>query len=1061
MKRRLVIALSIAVILAGSLIGAATVYRRDLAQALIEGQLSSRGLAPATLTVTEVTPWRIEIADLSAGRRDEVRIEALVVHYRPVALLRGEVERVVLERPALQLDATGDGPVLGSLQLLVDRLALDDGGGDSTAAPPAPALVLRDARLEILTALGPATARLDGDVRPSGPGAWSIGLDWQASGPIGQADGRLEAALAPDQEVTGRLEIETASFGHPDLAASVEAVRGVLTFALTAGRLDAASAEIDLQRIIMPGRGAAQGSLSLSVDPTRLAATGRVATEDATSSEGLELAFDAAIQDYLGRPQVRLILEGSAGAKAPLWGFLPWPAPDGGRAVLNLNVSGALASPQPAAFDPDSLWVWLSGGSLTGSAEVEAQAMAFPDRIGALSGTLALEAGLAEGNASLRIRPGGILTAAGLSQAWLAELGAPPDVVQLLHSEVSIELPEAEVSPLRISVDLAESRPILDITLADPRLKLGPATASVAGRARLTLAPDWSLAGVEVTDLSIMARDLSLAGADLQEARIAGGLTGPIEDLQGHTELALRLGQVGLGTLAAKGLTLSATLGWRLFEDSLFVTLDQPGTVKAQGVSQAGVFSATGPLELSVVDGQGRLAPGGRLEHDVTLKPAGFGLAVVRGAGPPLLLNATVEKLRLEGQSTDRRPYEATARVTNAHLQLPDLGLSLDLPSTAIKLTTGGNDEPDRAEVRFDGVHLTQDGSPPLLHPLFLSGAIERRADALRLTGTVGPLGTETLIALTGRHNLDSEVGNLLIRAQPLDFAAGAPQPAALLPALTGLRFVQGRAEAEARLNWNKGDLESGGQINLREATLESGELTVVGLDLTLVLDDLLAPSSPPGQSLSFEHLDAGVLVENLDSSFRLLPDQKLQIERAAFRMLAGNFLVRDAIFDPRSAEQRIDLQVGDLELEKALETLQIEGLSGSGTVAGRIPLVVDGDKLVVERARLAATGPGVLRYVSANATAALQSGGESVDLMLQALEDFRYEELTLDADMDGEDQVSLLLSILGHNPQVLDGHPFRFNIALTSDLSPILQALRQGYELSDSLFRRTWNLGR
>jgi hypothetical protein len=170
---------------------------------------------------------------------------------------------------------------------------------------------------------------------------------------------------------------------------------------------------------------------------------------------------------------------------------------------------------------------------------------------------------------------------------------------------------------------------------------------------------------------------------------------------------------------------------------------------------------------------------------------------------------------------------------------------------------------------------------------------------------------------------------------------------------------------------------------------------------------------------------------------------------------------VQDVIVDPQSSEQRIDFQVGDLELEEALETLQIEGLSGSGTLAGRIPLVVEGDKLLVERARLEATGPGVLRYVSANASAALQSGGESVELMLQALEDFRYEELILEADMDDNDQVNLLLSILGHNPQVLDGHPFRFNIALNSNFSPILEALRQGYELTDSLFRRTWNLGR
>ena len=116
---------------------------------------------------------------------------------------------------------------------------------------------------------------------------------------------------------------------------------------------------------------------------------------------------------------------------------------------------------------------------------------------------------------------------------------------------------------------------------------------------------------------------------------------------------------------------------------------------------------------------------------------------------------------------------------------------------------------------------------------------------------------------------------------------------------------------------------------------------------------------------------------------------------------------------------------------------------------------------MLVEQARLEATGPGVLRYVSADAAVALQSGGASVELMLQALEDFRYDELTLDADMDANEEVKLLLSILGHNPKVLDGHPFRFNIALTSDLSPILEALRQGYELTDSLFRRTWNLGR
>jgi hypothetical protein len=488
MKRRLVIALSIAVVLASSLVGAAIVYRRDLVQTLIEDQLSSRGLAPAHLTVTEVTPWRIEIADLSAGRRSEVRADFLIIRYDPLALLSSEVEQVVLGRPTLQLDATGDGPVLGSLQPLVERLSRDS-GGDSAAAPPAPALELREARLEVLTALGPMTARLDGEVLPGGPGTWSIGLDWRANGPIGQAEGRLEAALTPDQAVTGRLEVRTGRFTHPDLAASLEAASGVLTFALTEGRLGTLAAEIDLQKIAMPGRGTAQGTLSLSADPARFAATGRIGTQDDTDDEGLALAFEAEVEDYRVRPQVRLSLDGSAGAKAPLWGFLPWPAPDAGLALVKLTASGAMTSPRPATFDPDSLWAWLSDGSIAGTGEVESRALAFPDRIGALSGRLALAADLTEGRASLQVSPGGSLTAAGLSPAWLAELGVPPDVVPLLESEVSLELPETDTSPLEVAVDLAESRPVLDITLADPRLNLGPATASAAGRARLTLAP--------------------------------------------------------------------------------------------------------------------------------------------------------------------------------------------------------------------------------------------------------------------------------------------------------------------------------------------------------------------------------------------------------------------------------------------------------------------------------------------------------------------------------------------------------------------------------------------
>ncbi len=50
---------------------------------------------------------------------------------------------------------------------------------------------------------------------------------------------------------------------------------------------------------------------------------------------------------------------------------------------------------------------------------------------------------------------------------------------------------------------------------------------------------------------------------------------------------------------------------------------------------------------------------------------------------------------------------------------------------------------------------------------------------------------------------------------------------------------------------------------------------------------------------------------------------------------------------------------------------------------------------------------------------------------------------------------------MLGQNPEVLDGHPFKFNINLTGNLDPILKAIAKGRNISSDLLGRTWRLQR
>jgi hypothetical protein len=120
----------------------------------------------------------------------------------------------------------------------------------------------------------------------------------------------------------------------------------------------------------------------------------------------------------------------------------------------------------------------------------------------------------------------------------------------------------------------------------------------------------------------------------------------------------------------------------------------------------------------------------------------------------------------------------------------------------------------------------------------------------------------------------------------------------------------------------------------------------------------------------------------------------------------------------------------------------------------GTIPIhIVDGNAIVAN-GRLEGEGPGTLQVRSEAATSALAGAGEQVALMLSALEDFRYESLSVTLDMPDSEAVSVMVRMLGHNPAVLDGYPFAFNINLSGNFTQLIGAIRHGARLSSDLIR-------
>ena len=83
-------------------------------------------------------------------------------------------------------------------------------------------------------------------------------------------------------------------------------------------------------------------------------------------------------------------------------------------------------------------------------------------------------------------------------------------------------------------------------------------------------------------------------------------------------------------------------------------------------------------------------------------------------------------------------------------------------------------------------------------------------------------------------------------------------------------------------------------------------------------------------------------------------------------------------------------------------------------------------------------------------------AGGEQVALLLQALENFQYESLSLGLEKQADGSAKATLSILGKNPDVLDGHPFAVNIDLSGNFDSLFETAMDAYRLSDRAIRAT-----
>ncbi|MDH3282139.1 MAG: YdbH domain-containing protein, partial [Gammaproteobacteria bacterium] len=213
-------------------------------------------------------------------------------------------------------------------------------------------------------------------------------------------------------------------------------------------------------------------------------------------------------------------------------------------------------------------------------------------------------------------------------------------------------------------------------------------------------------------------------------------------------------------------------------------------------------------------------------------------------------------------------------------------------------------------------------------------------------------------------------------------------------------------------------------------------EMQFVDAAIAVHVSDLRRPSLEYRINVPTTTLANGLKIEDFHTRARH-DGENITFFDSRMRALGGIIRLPTTEVDVNHAPYMAVLHIEDVDVGRLLKLLEQEGLSGSGSLSGQIPLAFYADHVVVDAAVLRNTTAGNLRYAPLTTEAP-----EQIDnIALKALEDFRYTVIKMELDYDREGNYVIKTRLEGQNPDLYDGYPIAFNLNITGTLPGLLRS--------------------
>ncbi|MBL4869619.1 MAG: YdbH domain-containing protein [Robiginitomaculum sp.] len=298
--------------------------------------------------------------------------------------------------------------------------------------------------------------------------------------------------------------------------------------------------------------------------------------------------------------------------------------------------------------------------------------------------------------------------------------------------------------------------------------------------------------------------------------------------------------------------------------------------------------------------------------------------------------------------------------------------------------------------------------------------------------------------------------GAVKIDIPKLAFSPNGLQPQSLVPALRGkIADVEGLVSAELEFSFGGGvDISSSGQFEIFDLGIGTLVGPMQGVNAQLNFSSIFPLKTSGIQTASLASFDPGFPLQNGQIRFEILPTG-IRILEAIWPVAetSGQVYIAPMLWKFGNVENRPIIHIENIDLGKLLGKASQDKLSVTGLVSGILPAKISGVNVSIEDGKLAVKDGGIIRFKTLASDAA-SARNEYAGHGLKALENLSYKKLEarINGPLDGSVNVDLVLD--GHNPDVLNGQNFLFNVAVEGELANIARNLSKSFSTQENLKR-------